>query len=212
MSGKSYDGRSQGFTLFELLLVVALIGVIAAVTFPSFVGAIQGSRLRAAARSIVSSGRYARSMAVLKQREVELAFTLGETPSVTIRERPRADAAGTSAAAPANGEGAATGGVTETFAAISGEPAAGLDPGMEPAPRRLGRDEPEEIIRTFQRVRIEFLDADDEEGLRTEGQGSVVYRSNGTCTPYRVKLVDDDGAWVLVTVDALGSPEIETAQ
>jgi hypothetical protein len=49
---------------------------------------------------------------------------------------------------------------------------------------------------------VETPDTEEEEGPPT-----VVYRSNGRCTPYKVRVVDSDGATVLITVDALSTAE-----
>jgi len=65
-----------GFTLIEVLLVLAIIGVVAGVSTPYFVKSIRGNRLRTAARVVVMAGRYARSMAVLRQKEMVVSFNL----------------------------------------------------------------------------------------------------------------------------------------
>jgi prepilin-type N-terminal cleavage/methylation domain-containing protein len=66
----------RGFTLVEVLLVVAILCVVAAVTVPSFVGSLKGNRMRTAVRAVVTAGRYARSMAVLQQKETRVCFDL----------------------------------------------------------------------------------------------------------------------------------------
>jgi type II secretion system protein H len=68
------NSKKQGFSLIELILVAMVIGVSTAIVFPMVSRSMRGSRLRAAARSIVMLGRYARSMAVLDQETLHLQF------------------------------------------------------------------------------------------------------------------------------------------
>jgi type II secretion system protein H len=70
------DNARKGFTLIEVLLVLAILAVATAVTTPYLVHSIRGNRLRTAARDVVMAGRYARSMAVVRQEELALTFDL----------------------------------------------------------------------------------------------------------------------------------------
>ena len=67
---------SSAFTLIEVLLVVVVMGIAAAIAMPSFVRSIQGQRLSTAARTLTTVARYARSMAVLKQSDLAMTFNL----------------------------------------------------------------------------------------------------------------------------------------
>jgi len=67
-----------GFTLVELMLVLTIIGIVVAVGVPSMAKSIRGNRLRLAASTVVKAGRYARSMAIMRQQEVRLAFNVGD--------------------------------------------------------------------------------------------------------------------------------------
>lgn len=78
----------RAFTVIELLLVVVIIGMMTAIAIPNFVKSLHGNRLRTAARTVVSAGRYARSMAVLRQRVVELRFDL-EKQTVSVLDTRR---------------------------------------------------------------------------------------------------------------------------
>ena len=70
---KSTDSR-RGFTLVELILVVLIIAMTSAIAVPSFVQSLKGARLRTSARKVVSTNKYARSMAVLQQKQVLLRY------------------------------------------------------------------------------------------------------------------------------------------
>jgi type II secretion system protein H len=63
--------RSQrGFTLIEILMVVAIFVLIAGIAAPMFVGSYAGAKLRTGVRAVVMTARYARNMAVVRQRPV----------------------------------------------------------------------------------------------------------------------------------------------
>lgn len=70
---KPLKSRS-GFTLIEIILVVLIIGMTTAFAIPSFVRSYQGAKLRTSARSVVMAHRYARSVAVLQQKQVRIYF------------------------------------------------------------------------------------------------------------------------------------------
>jgi len=63
--------RSQrGFTLIEILMVVAIFVLIAGIAAPMFAGSYAGAKLRSGARVVVMTHRYARNMAIMRQRPV----------------------------------------------------------------------------------------------------------------------------------------------
>jgi len=64
--------RQAGVTLLELLIVIALMGIIAALVVPMFGGPVSTSELRATARQLAAGLRLARSEAVSERRETFL--------------------------------------------------------------------------------------------------------------------------------------------
>ncbi|MBQ7667313.1 MAG: prepilin-type N-terminal cleavage/methylation domain-containing protein [Kiritimatiellae bacterium] len=76
------------FTLIELLLVVAILGILTVVAAPRVGAMLSGGALRTCAREIAGAGRYARTMALMNQTPVDLSIDLDTcTMRVTARER-----------------------------------------------------------------------------------------------------------------------------
>jgi general secretion pathway protein H len=59
-------GKSRGFTLLELLVVVLIIGLISALVMPRIAASLPGVQLKSTARAVAASLRYARSQAVFE--------------------------------------------------------------------------------------------------------------------------------------------------
>lgn len=85
MSGNRKVNREarQAFTLIEVILVVAIIMIASSMAVPAFFRSFQAANIRTAARMVVTSGKYARNMAVLKQRQVAVFFD-SETGEIRI--------------------------------------------------------------------------------------------------------------------------------
>ncbi len=69
-----YSMNSQGYTLLELLIVVFLIGILAAIASPSFMGLYQRQRLRVAADRVYRSLSEARSNARTQKVDYSVDF------------------------------------------------------------------------------------------------------------------------------------------
>ncbi|MBP8130701.1 MAG: type II secretion system protein [Candidatus Hydrogenedentes bacterium] len=78
--------RSEGaFTLIELLVVVALISVIAAVTFPNFYPAIAFTQLERAAKHMANYGRGVMAEAVMLQQDITVRIDLKAQEMSAVR-------------------------------------------------------------------------------------------------------------------------------
>jgi prepilin-type N-terminal cleavage/methylation domain-containing protein len=70
--------KVKGFTLIELMIVVAIIGIVAGMGTLVVVSTLPSYNLTRAARDMVSDFRKARSMAIKFNRSVEIEFNVDE--------------------------------------------------------------------------------------------------------------------------------------
>ena len=64
--------RIVGFTLLELVITVALIGLLAAIGIPSFKGSLRSNRLTTSANEFISAINLARSEAIKRNQSVSI--------------------------------------------------------------------------------------------------------------------------------------------
>ncbi len=66
--------NSKGFTLIELIIVIAIMGIIAAIAVPNFLSYMANYKLKAAANELYSSMQFARINAVKQNKEWAVVF------------------------------------------------------------------------------------------------------------------------------------------
>lgn len=72
--------NEQGFSLMEVMMVVVIIGILAAVAIPGMGGWFAQRDLNSATRTLYSHFQQARSEAIRNGEEVEVCFDTGTTP------------------------------------------------------------------------------------------------------------------------------------
>lgn len=86
---RAVPGQHRGVTLLELLIVLTLMALIAAMVLPLFSGGVSGTDLKTAARDVAAGLRLARDRAVSQRTESLLELDLeARTFRVSPDERP----------------------------------------------------------------------------------------------------------------------------
>ena len=180
---KSSGDSHKGFTLIEVLLVLAIIGIVTAITLPQFVNSMRGNRLRVAVSSVIRAGRFARSMAVMKQTDLVLSFDIDKgimsVSEVSIVNPPE------------------TNDINNVTEDQDGTPIV-----VKPVVKKK-----ELLSRKLDQVSFEYIDINGD--TTSGGTCSIIYSSNGRCDPYTVKVKDKYGKSVVIKVDALSSARTE---
>ena len=73
---RAMPGRHRGVTLLELLIVLTLMALIAAMVLPMFGGGVSGTDLKSAARDVAAGLRLARDRAISQRAESLLELNL----------------------------------------------------------------------------------------------------------------------------------------
>lgn len=189
--------RRRGFTLIEILIVVVIAGMMAAIAVPGFTRAMKGAELRSAARTLTMAHKFARNTAVLRQTPMALlvdtearmieVLSLSSRNSLQLRGGFLDDRSERAAAPPPE----------------DGEPAPA-------APREKPAIE-SELQRTYGReVSLDlFATADGRKAEELNGVYWVSYYPNGMCDGFRIRLADANGQKVTITAEGIsGAAEV----
>ncbi|MCL2103805.1 MAG: prepilin-type N-terminal cleavage/methylation domain-containing protein [Kiritimatiellaeota bacterium] len=217
----------RAFTIIELLVILAVLGVMVAIVSPMIAGGTDVSRVRTATRGVMRMSRYARTMAVLHGSQMELVFS---TNGKLCVEKVSGGGGGESivsarAFATTNAVADAE---TARMAAFDAEP---QDSGSGGGSYTMADVNTEQTYEQVQFVFEGYTDTadagrfshllspekttdplsdgtdEDEDSVRTV---RVRYKSNGTCRPYKVKITTegDDAFSLTVAVDMLGVAKV----
>ena len=78
--------RQQGYSLVEMLVVVAIIGLISLIAVPNFMSLYRGSRFKSVMRGFVSTVRNTQQRAITENRRMRISFAVNSKSFTLSRE------------------------------------------------------------------------------------------------------------------------------
>lgn len=180
-----------GFTLIEILIVVVIAGMMAAIALPGFTRAMKGAHLRSAARTLTMAHKFARNTAVLRQTPMALLVDSQARTVEVLSLRTR-------------GSVHSRGGFLDDRAERVDAP-----PAEDGQPAPAAPEEKPEIESELQRnygpdiVLESFQTADGREAEEIKGVYWVNYYPNGMCDGFRIELADPNGARVVISAEGI---------
>jgi prepilin-type N-terminal cleavage/methylation domain-containing protein len=82
---RSRKSHQAGFSLVEILTVVAIVGILALVTVPNFITYYQSNKMKVALRNFTSDLRTMRQLAITQGVQTRVTFTPAATNTVNSR-------------------------------------------------------------------------------------------------------------------------------
>ncbi|RMG90324.1 MAG: prepilin-type N-terminal cleavage/methylation domain-containing protein, partial [Candidatus Dadabacteria bacterium] len=87
--------RRRGFTLVELMITIAVIGILGLVVTPGILKTIPAYRVNRAAKALATEMNLARMRAIAKNHTHHVVFAGGTTQTITVEEETKDPATGT---------------------------------------------------------------------------------------------------------------------
>lgn len=78
--------NKTGFTLLELIIVVAILGIVSAIAAPNYMNYMADRRLKGAARMVMSDFMAARHNAVSRNHEFKVFFSVGQVTYTVLAD------------------------------------------------------------------------------------------------------------------------------
>jgi len=200
--------RRSAFTLIEVLLVLVILGVMVTVMLPQVMSSLREHELRGATRVVMSAGRHAMSLAVLSQRQMSVVYDL-DTSTLTIQAAPkpkRLDGTDVETDDAPEAKDPLAAMVAEAWEVDDSRGEGGDADGAYDGAVAIVD---EEVVHEFDSITFSFIEIEGEDGYRAEeGTHTIIYYTNGRCTPHTIGIEDNDGATATIEIDALSSARV----